>query len=161
VGAVRFVYLLALLVLATTAAGSAGAAPAVLPASVAAVPASAGAAHVALAVSFPTELRCGRLNGDAPLTIRLPAAMRLPRSVPVTAVRIGDEPAGSVAVAGHALVVKPMGQQGIMCNAITDGSIRITVKAPAGLANPATPGSYRVVVARGGETFAGTLRIRR
>jgi hypothetical protein len=47
-----------------------------------------------------------------------------------------------------------------ICDSIREGSVRITAKPSAGLANPAAPGRYRVVVVRGREAFAGTLRIR-
>jgi hypothetical protein len=120
--------------------------------------AAAGARPVALVVALHTELQCGRLRAGT-VAIAFPAAMKLPKTVPASAVAVqGRRPAG-VTLSGRTLSISPAPPVGVMCNVIAPGVARILVSKAALLGNPASAGTYPLGVRYGTETLRATLTI--
>ena len=127
-------------------------------ASVAVSSSSAGARPVALTVTIGTDLRCGRLNGPS-VAVRLPAAARVPRTVPRSAVLVGGAAAGRVSVVGHTVTAYlPTGRP--VCNTIAPGVVHVVITRAANIGNPPAPGRYAVVVTVGGEQWAPAFTVR-
>lgn len=119
-------------------------------------PSRPGARPVTLAVSWSTELQCGRLRG-ASVVLSLPAAMRVPARIPAATVRIGAARAAAVRVAGRTLTISLPRPTGVTCMVIAPGTAKIVVSSAARLGNPAAAGTYRLSVTAGGETLTGSL----
>jgi hypothetical protein len=122
---------------------------------------ASGAKPVALALTFRSELQCGRLTGGA-LVLKLPRKALVPPAIAASAVLVGGKQSAHVAVAGRLITVAlPTRPQGIMtCDSIVVGLAKIVVTRAAGLGNPKPRGNYTVTVTHGAETFAAPLKIR-
>jgi len=122
---------------------------------------STGARPVALTIRLRAELQCGRLQSTA-VTVSLPTSMRVPSTVPRTAVAISGKVAASVSTRGTRVLIRPAQQSGgVICDVIGPGVVAITFARGAGLGNPPRAGSYAfgvVATPRGGE-WRGTLAI--
>ena len=109
---------------------------------------SAGARDVGLTIELrPVALQCGRL-GVRTLSITLPAAMRVPRSIPADAVQVGVQHVSSVATTGRTVVLSfsyPVHR--MTCDSMVLGPLRIRFTAAAGLGNPSRAGTYAFAVA--------------
>jgi hypothetical protein len=121
---------------------------------------AAGAKHVALSLSFRTELRCGGLMGARTLVVALPLKSRVPATIPASAVTVAGKAVSNVGVSGHAVTLTLAPPRGMMCDSVRVGSARVVVAAAAGIGNPKSPGTYSVKVTHGSETFAAPLAIR-
>lgn len=108
---------------------------------------SAGARDVALTIELhDVALQCGRPDART-LTIALPAAMRVPSSIPASSVRVGARAPSSVATNGSAVEVSlPALSPKVMCDVIELATLRIQLTAGAGLGNPAKAGRYTFTV---------------
>jgi hypothetical protein len=122
---------------------------------------SAGARPVVLTIGLPAELRCGQLAAVS-LTVILPRAMRAPRSIARSAVRLGGKPVQSVQKSGSTIVVYLPHQHGATCLVIVHGVARLQFARGADLGNPRRAGSYAFTVeARPGrEVWRGSLVVR-
>lgn len=145
--------------LTLAAAGSALAATGDTPATATLSSSKAGAKHVTMTVALRSELQCGRLMGSRTLALTLPAKAHVATTIPVAAVTIGGKAAATVTVAGRVVTLTMPLPQGMMCDSITMGVVKIVVAPAAALANPKAPGAYTVRVAHSGETFAAPLKI--
>jgi hypothetical protein len=93
-------------------------------------------------------LQCGRPMGG-PVSVTLPRGERMPRAIPSTAVRINGMTPASVTVSGRMVTVSLSVHHGVTCMSIVDGRMKIALAQGAGLGNPATAGSYTVVIRQG------------
>lgn len=108
---------------------------------------SAGARRVALTIVLRADdLRCGRLNARS-LSVALPRAMRVPRSISAAAARVDGLPVASVRTEGTTVGLVPAPPKGMTCDSIGPGIVRIQLTGRAGLGNPARAGTYRFTVA--------------
>jgi hypothetical protein len=107
--------------------------------------ASAGARPVALTIGLPAELRCGRLSARS-LTVILPRAMHIPRSIARAGVRLDGRAVGSVEPSGSTILVRLVWPKGITCFSIVEGVAHLQFARSAGLGNPARAGSYAFTV---------------
>jgi hypothetical protein len=120
--------------------------------------ASAGARPVALSISLPTELRCGRITAGS-LILVLPRAMRVPRSIARGGVRVSGRVVGSVGTKRSTVVVRLMRPTGSTCYSIVRGVARLQFTRRAGLGNPLRAGSFGFTVEAkpSGEDWRGSL----
>ena len=125
------------------------------------LPNRAGAKRVQLTLKLRRELECGHLRGSSVL-VDFPAAFSLPRQIPGSAVRVGGGAVRGVSVSQgtHAVRITLQPLHGVMCYAITTGSITVAIDRAAGIANPARRGQYRVTVMASNETSAASIKIR-
>lgn len=112
--------------------------------------ASRGARDVALTIELhDIALQCGQPNTRT-LTIALPAAMRVPASIPAASVRVGSRAVSSVVKSGRSVeVFLPSSSHKVTCAVIELGTLRIDLSAAAGLGNPAKAGQYPFTVTAG------------
>ncbi|MGH3004247.1 MAG: hypothetical protein ACRDM1_16545 [Gaiellaceae bacterium] len=120
----------------------------------------AGARPVALVVRLHYEMQCG-WPGEGRLTIRFPAAMRVPRAVPRAAVRVDGKPTRRLGKRGRLIAVALPLRPQILCDAIGPGTLTVAFTRAAGLGNPPAPGRYPLRATRGSLTFLATLTVRR
>jgi hypothetical protein len=105
----------------------------------------AGVRPVALVISLRTELQCGKLRPGT-LAVAFPAAARLPKTIPASAVTVGGEHPGSVKLAARTLSITIPPPAGVMCDSIAPGTAKILVSRAARVGNPAAAGSYKLGV---------------
>ena len=118
----------------------------------------AGARPVALVVSLHTELQCGKLRGGS-LALTFPAAARLPRTIPASAIAVQGKQPASVKLANRTLSITLAPPAGVICNVIGPGTAKIIVLRTAKLGNPASAGVYKLGVHYGMQTLQATLHI--
>lgn len=108
---------------------------------------SAGAGRVGLTVVLQAvELQCGRLNARS-LTIALPHVMRVPRTIPPSAVRVSGSPVTSVRTSGSTIDLGLSYPKHVAtCDSITLGVVRLQVGRAARLGNPPRAGTYGFTV---------------
>ena len=124
---------------------------------------SAGAKSVSLTIVLrDAVLQCGKLNART-LTVELPLAMRVPRSIPAGAVRVGGRPVAAVQTEGTTLVLDLRAVTGVTCDSMVIGSARIQVARAARLGNPARSGTFAFTVEAKprGQVWRGSLVVRR
>jgi hypothetical protein len=110
--------------------------------------AAAGAQNVGLTVQIPTVLQCGRPTG-VPVALSLPGGVRIPRAIPVSAVRVNGVPASKVVVASRVVTVTLPVHRGISCFALIEGRMKIAIAPSAALGNPARAGIYTFGIRQG------------
>ncbi len=120
-----------------------------------AVPANHGAKPASLTFRATFELQCGRASAA---TVGLPAAMGV-RTIKSTAVTVNGVHPASVRTSHHVLRVTMPPPRGMICNSIGPARVTLRIAGPAGLVNPAKPGSYAVWLRVRGQTASGHLRI--
>lgn len=143
---------------AALAATALAAAPAA-PLTATATPARAGAGPVSLVVTARlAELQCGRVVHGS-VVVGLPQAMRVPTVIRPGSVRLQAAVPASVRVVGHTLVVQPAPPQGVICDSIGPGVVRVLFRPAAQLGNPTRRGSYRVWLRANAQTVSGRLTV--
>jgi hypothetical protein len=150
----------ALFACAVAAVSAAGATAVVPPrtASVIASSTAAGAKPVALVYKLTFEMQCGD-PGNTPLTLRLPAGMTVPESIPASAVRLNGDPATSVKSSGTSLVVSIEQKTFIKCGVVGMGTLTVVIGKSAGLGNPKAAGVYAFPIAIGAMRGVPKMRI--
>jgi hypothetical protein len=118
----------------------------------------ARARPVGLVVSLHTELQCGKLRGGS-LALTFPAAARLPRTIPASAIAVQGRQPSSVKLAGRTLSITMPRPVGMTCMVIGPGTAKIVVSRTAQLGNPAAAGAYELGVRYGTQTLEATLTI--
>lgn len=124
---------------------------------------TAGAESVSLTIVLrDTVLQCGKLKARS-LTVSLPHAMRVPRSIPAGAVRVGGRSVASVRMEGTTILLSLPPVVGVTCDSMVMGSVRIQVAPSAGLGNPVRSGTYAFTVEAKprGQLWRGSLLVRR
>ena len=119
----------------------------------------AGVRPVALVISVHSELQCGKLRPGT-LAVAFPAATRLPKAIPASAVTVGGEHPSSVKLAGRTLSITIPPPAGVMCDSIAPGTAKILVSRVAQVGNPAAAGSYKLGVRYRTEALAATFTIK-
>jgi hypothetical protein len=135
----------------------------VIPAQSAAVSLSsyrASARPVAVSVQLHYEMQCG-WPGPGTLTIRFPAAMAVPATIPPAAVHVDGKPASSALTQGHSEIVGLPARPQIMCDVIGPGVVQVTFSRTARIGNPKSGGSYVLRATRRADSFAARFTIRR
>lgn len=121
---------------------------------------SAGAHGVAVTIVLrDAVLQCGQLDARS-LSIRLPGAMPVPRSIPTAAVRVEGRTASSVETSsGRITVSLASSKPAATCDSIVEGKASILITGAARLANPARTGTYAFAVKTSprGETWRGSF----
>lgn len=147
----------AVALLAATSAWASGDATATLSSS------SPGASRVGLTIVLQdVTLQCGRPDIRS-LTVVLPRAMRVPRSISVEAVRLSGRPVASVRTDGTTIQLSTSARPGITCDSLVLGSARLELTRAAALGNPANAGTYAFTVEAKphGEVWHGSLEVHR
>jgi hypothetical protein len=113
---------------------------------------------VALTYRMPAELQCGHLRASS-VRLELPRAMSVPRIIVPRRIRVNGETARSVETSGHTIVIGIRQPSGIQCDAISTGTLTVTITGGAGLGNPPAAGLYAFRITVGTTTAAPRLRI--
>jgi len=125
---------------------------------------SPSANRVALTIVLQdVVLRCGRTDIHS-LSVVLPHAMHVPRSIAPADVRLGAQQAASVQTNGSTIELSlPSASSGVMCDLLVLGTTRLQISRAAGLGNPARAGTYAFTVEAKprGEVWHGSLVVRR
>jgi hypothetical protein len=122
-----------------------------------ATPHTAGAKPARLTISLSLELRCAK-PGPAPITVSLPRAWQVPKTVARSAVRIGAALPDAVTISGHTVTLRPATPSG-WCTVIAPGTITVKFTRAAGLGNPRNVGRYTVRASIGAQTFSASVSI--
>lgn len=125
---------------------------------VTASPRTAAAHGVRLKFTLRYEMRCG-YPGAGALVVRFPSALRLPERFASGAVRLAGKPIAAK-VDGRNLTVTVPPRKGVLCNILGPGSLTLTFRRAAKLANPSRPGSYGLRATHAGHTFTAKLEIK-
>jgi len=128
-------------------AGSAIAGPIQPSATVVPSNSSPGVRPVSLIIKIRLELQCGQ-PGVAPITITLPAAEKVPRTIPLTAVRVSGRLPATLSRQGRRITITPAAPSGVTCDVIAPGTITIRISKTANFGNPDRPGNYRIAIDR-------------
>jgi hypothetical protein len=134
----------------------------VIPAQSAAIALSsyrASARPVAVSLQLHYEMQCG-WPGPGTLTIRFPAGMTLPATIPPAAVEVDGKPASSAETQGRSEVLGLPKRPQIMCDVIGPGVVRIAFSRAARLGNPARAGTYAVRVTGRADSLAARFVVR-
>ena len=123
-----------------------------------AVPTRAGARPALLTVTLRLELQCGQ-PGLLPITVVLPAAERVPRSISPDDVVVNGRAVRSLSLIGHVVVLTLPRTSGINCYAIAPGLLTVQFLRRAGLGNPTEPATYRISIRRGSTSAVARLII--
>jgi hypothetical protein len=116
----------------------------------------AGARPVELTLTLRLELKCGRpMSG--PIIVVLPAAARVPASIPRAAVRLNGRPPSGMSVSHHVVGLALPRTTGLSCDVIAPGTLTVVFMRAAGVGNPAAPGTYPVSLRAGGTTAIAKL----
>ena len=119
--------------------------------------AAPGAQDVELRVTLRYQMQCG-YPGAGPLTVTFPDAMAPPSSFAAKSVLLSGKPVAARVAGSKVIVTVPM-HRGLMCDVIGPGKVVLTFTHAAGLANPASPGTYRFAAAHARRGFSATLKI--
>jgi hypothetical protein len=117
----------------------------------------AGAANVRLTISLQYEMQCGYAGAGA-LTVTFPSAVDLPKAFPTGSVVLAGKPTAAK-ISGHAVTVTVAPHKGMMCDVMGPGRLQLAFAPAAGLANPASPGSYRFKATHARRSFSAALAI--
>ena len=117
---------------------------------------AANAHDVALSVTLGYDMQCG-YPGEEPLVVTFPRALP---TIARAAVLVDGKPARAVSVHGRTLTVRMRQKPQVMCDVIAPGTLKVVVTKAAHLANPATPGSYRITAAKGDLLAAARFVVR-
>jgi len=109
---------------------------------------TAGARPVALTVRFQGWLQCQQPI-DAPITIVLPPAWKVPSTVAVSSVTVSGRAPAAVTRVRQRISVKPAPPIGLRCDVEIRGPIVVKVEKSANLGNPRKPGRYRIALDQG------------
>jgi hypothetical protein len=153
----RAFFLLTLAAFAVLTTSAAAAIP-VGGAAAAATPQAAGAKPAGLRVSLSLELRCAK-PGPAAITVSLPRAWRVPKTVARTAVWIDNSHPDGVTVSHNTLTLQPAAPPGT-CTVIAPGTIKVKFTRAAKLGNPRTAGRYTVRASIGTQNFSARVSIK-
>jgi hypothetical protein len=118
----------------------------------------AAARNVGITISTRTALHCGRPLGT--IAVTLPAAARVPQSIPPVDVRVNGKPAGAAATDGKTITVAAARPSGVMCDSIAIGAMTVAISGRAGVGSPPKPDRYTYTVTRSGRRWTTTIRIR-
>jgi hypothetical protein len=118
----------------------------------------AGARPVRLTVQIAAPLRCGMPFGS-PVVVSLPQTSLVPRTIAGSAVLVNGKQSAKVTVSASSLTVAVPLPQGVTCDSITDGKESLTFTQAAKLGNAPKPGTYKIHVRRGSETFAASVTL--
>jgi hypothetical protein len=133
--------------------------PASIPAQVAVSSQHAGARPVTVSVQVRYEMQCG-WPGPGVVTIRFPAGMAVPASIPASAVLVQGKPATRATSQGRTETVSLPPRHGMLCDSIGPGRLTIGFTPAARLGNPHVPGSYVLRVTKGASSFEGRFAVR-
>jgi hypothetical protein len=117
---------------------------------------AANAHDVAISVTLGYDMQCG-YPGAEPLVITFPRALP---PVARAAVLVDGKPARAVSVHGRTLTVQMRRKPQVLCDVIARGTLKVVVTKAAHLANPATPGSYRITAAKAEMLAAARFAVR-
>jgi len=92
--------------------------------------------------------------------VRLPAAERVPTTVPARSVLVAGVPSRGVSVDGRTLTVQVPRPMGVMCAVMGPGTAKIVLTRAAGLGNPIQAGSYRISLTRAGAQVQARFTVR-
>ena len=112
---------------------------------------------VAVALRTTMSLQCD-WPGPA-LDVVFPAAERLPKAIPRSAVLVDGKPPTGVVRSGRTVslsVVRPQ----VLCDAIGPATVRVTFTRAARLGNPKRAGAYAITVGHGGQAARGSFVVR-
>ncbi len=123
-----------------------------------ATPQTAGAKPAALTVSLNLELRCAK-PGPTAITVSLPHAWRVPKTVARRAVWIDTSHPDAVSVSSHTLTLQPATPTGT-CTVIAPGTIEVKFTRAAKLGNPRKAGRYIVRASIGPQDFSAPVSIK-
>src|SRR5581483_867548 len=93
-------------------------------------------------------------KAGADVVVTLPRAARVPRSIASSAVRVNGKAPSRIAVAGRKVTVGLPAVNGITCDSITDGVLKVTFAGGAALGNPSAPGTYAIAIHRGASAYS-------
>jgi len=119
--------------------------------------AASGAQNVQLKVTLRYQMQCG-YPGAGPLAVTFPDAMAPPSSFAAKSVLLSGKPVAARVAGSKVMVTVPI-HRGLMCDVIGPGKVVLTFTHAAGLANPASPGTYRFAAAHARRGFSATLKI--
>jgi hypothetical protein len=123
------------------------------------LPAAAGAHPAALTLALHFAMICNS-PGPGPLRLTLPAAMSVPAAIAARHVLVRGKPAPGVTVDGNLVTVRLRHPDGVLCQSIAPGTLKVTFTAGAGLGNPTAAGTYTVHARLGVRSFTAQLAIR-
>jgi hypothetical protein len=118
----------------------------------------AGARPVAMTVHFVAPLRCGIPFGT-PVVVSLPPTSLVPRAIAGSAVLVNGKQSAKVTVSARSVTVALPLPQGVKCDSITDGKESLTFTQAAKLGNAPKPGTYKIHIRRGGDTYAASVTL--
>jgi hypothetical protein len=117
-------------------------------------PATAGSrAALTLKLSYP--MTCGQ-PGRGPVVVTLPTAPRKPTR---TTVLVAGKAPPSVGLFGRTVTIGLPKPPEVICQSITEGTLRIRFATAAGFRNPARAGRYPITARIGNRTFTPLLAI--
>jgi len=119
--------------------------------------AASGAQNVQLKVTLRYQMQCG-YPGAGPLAVTFPDAMAPPSSFAAKSVLLSGKPVAAKVDGSKVTVTVPI-HRGLMCDVIGPGKVVLTFTKAAGLANPASPGTYRFSATHARRGFSTTLTI--
>ena len=98
------------------------------------------------------------MSGPAPITVSLPLAWRVPKTVTRTAVWIDSVHPKGVTVSNHMLTLQPVATHRT-CTVIAPGKIKLKFTRAANLGNPLQAGRYTVRASIGRRDFSARVTI--
>jgi hypothetical protein len=128
-------------------------------ATIAASPALSGARPAALSLMLHYEMLCAQ-PGRGPVTVAFPSALRVPATIPTSAVLVNGKAAPAVRVTGHMVTVGLPPIDKVICQSFVPGTLRIGFTRLARFGNPRHPGVYAVRARVGSHSFVARLLIR-
>ena len=114
------------------------------------------ATRAALTVTLHYPMTCGQ-PGRGPIVVTLPTAVKRPLAR--TTVLVAGKAPPSLGFFGHTVTIGLPKPPDIICQSISQGTLRVRFTAAAGLTNPARAGSYTVTARIGNRTFATQVAI--
>jgi hypothetical protein len=118
----------------------------------------AGARPVTLKVQIVAPLKCGMPFGS-PVVVSLPRTSLVPRAIAGAAVLVNGKQSAKVTVSASSVTVALPLPQGVTCDSITDGKESLTFTQAAKLGNAPKPGTYKIHVRRGADTYAASVTL--
>jgi len=119
----------------------------------------AGVRPVTLSLELGYEMQCG-YPGPGPLRIQLPPQVRLPATLPRSALLVDGRAASSAALSGHTLELGLALPPRVMCDVIGPGRLTIVLGRAADVGNPLRAGTYTLAAAVAGSSFSARFTIR-
>jgi hypothetical protein len=125
---------------------------------VAASPHAARAHGVRLTVTLRYLMQCG-YAGAGPLVVTFPSALKLPSQFASGSVKLAAKPVPA-RLNGHQVTVAVPPPDGVLCNTMAPGSVKLVFTRKARLANPTRAGSYPFSATHGPHSFTAKLAIK-